>query len=214
MSPLCQPHCLPVPPSALADPLMNWPTRWHRVEVIVWVNGAFGVGKTTTSTLVVEKDRRLRLFDPESVGFMLRENLSDYPVCDFRDWESWRILTPLIADELVRFSGQHLVAPQTVLEEVYWDELVTGLSARGHDVFHVVLDAAESVIRERVRGDTALVLAKEGRLGHLPRYLEARNWLLRRADLVVDTTHLNPQQAADGVWDVAAEHLGTQTRTP
>lgn len=42
---------------------------------------------------------------------MLRPNLTDYQVTDFRHWESWRVLTPIVADELVRFSGQSLVAP-------------------------------------------------------------------------------------------------------
>lgn len=105
--------------------------------MIIWLNGTFGVGKTTTARLLSQRDQRLRLFDPEWVGYMLRENLSDYPVTDFRHWESWRVLTPVVADELIRFSGQGLVAPQTVLEEDYWDELMSGqrgrrTSASGH----------------------------------------------------------------------------------
>ena len=80
--------------------------------MIIWVNGTFGAGKTTTATLVSQKSRRLRTFDPEWVGYMLREGLSDFPVRDFRDWESWRILTPIVADEMIRFSGQSLIAPR------------------------------------------------------------------------------------------------------
>jgi hypothetical protein len=48
---------------------------------------------------------------------MLRPNLTDYQVTDFRHWESWRVLTPIVADELVRFRGQSLVAPHAVLED-------------------------------------------------------------------------------------------------
>lgn len=51
------------------------------------------------------------MFDPERVGYMLRENLADFPVRDFRDWESWRILTPIVANEMIRLTGQSLVAP-------------------------------------------------------------------------------------------------------
>jgi adenylylsulfate kinase-like enzyme len=68
--------------------------------VIIWLNGTFGAGKTTTAGLLQDRSDRLRLFDPEWVGYMLRANLSDYPVPDFRHWESWRVLTPLVADEL------------------------------------------------------------------------------------------------------------------
>ena len=175
--------------------------------MIIWLNGAFGAGKTTTGALLTQKSPRLRLFDPEWVGYMLRPNLTDHPVTDFRHWESWRVLTPIVADELVRFSGQSLVAPQTVLEETYWDELETGLSERGHDVLHVLLEPEESILRSRIEADQVEVAAKPWRLDHISKYEGARPWLLSRADFVLDTTHLTPQQAADRIWAVAAARL-------
>lgn len=175
--------------------------------MIIWVNGTFGAGKTTTSQVLAGRRPELRLFDPEWVGYMLRPNLTDYPVRDFRDWESCRILTPIVADEMVRFSRQSLVAPQTVLEETYWDQLVHGLSQRGHDVLHVLLDADESVLRARIEADMELAVARQGRLDHLSRYAEARTWMSQRADLVVDTTNITPDQAADAVWSVARDRL-------
>lgn len=175
--------------------------------MIIWVNGTFGVGKTTTAKLIASASPRLRTFDPESVGFMLRENLSDFPVADFRDWESWRLLTPLVADEVIRFSGQSLVAPQTVLEETYWDELLLGLSKRGHDVFHVLLEAEESAMRARIEADQELTVARRGRLNHLPKFAAARAWMANRADLVVDTTRLTPRQVADRVSDVVRDRI-------
>jgi hypothetical protein len=32
--------------------------------VIAWINGTFGAGKTTTGTLLAERDDRLWAFDP------------------------------------------------------------------------------------------------------------------------------------------------------
>lgn len=116
------------------------------------------------------------MFDPECVGYMLRENLSDFPVRDFRDWESRRILTPIVADEMVRLTGQSLIAPQTVLEETYWDELLLGLTTRGHDVFHVLLEADETTMRNRIEADRELAVARQGRLDHLQTFTEARPW--------------------------------------
>ena len=168
--------------------------------MIIWLNGTFGAGKTTTGALLVQKSHRLRLFDPESVGYMLRPNLTDYPVSDFRHWESWRVLTPIVAGELIRFSGQNLVAPQTVLEEAYWDELILRLSELGHRVLHVLLEADQLIMRNRIEADQT---ARQGRLDHLPKYAEARSWMARRADLIVDTTRLTPEQVAHRVWDSA-----------
>lgn len=175
--------------------------------VIIWINGTFGAGKTTTAASLTEKSQRLRLFDPEYVGYMLRPNLTDYPVTDFRDWRPWRILTPIVAGELIRFSGQSLVAPQTVLEENYWDELQEGLSETGHEVLHVLLEAEQSTMQGRVQADQVEPMAKRWRLEHMTRYAEARPWMSKRADLVVDSTHLTADQVADRIWDVAGSRL-------
>jgi hypothetical protein len=175
--------------------------------VIIWVNGTFGAGKTTTADLLLQASPRLRKFDPEWVGYLLRANLGDHPVTDFRHWEPWRVLTPIVADELIRFSGQSLVAPQTVLEEDYWDELMQGLAQRGHDVLHVLLDAEPDVMRQRIEADLLEPKAKAWRLEHLSEYDVARAWLTRRADLVVDTTHLTPDQTADRIWANARKRV-------
>ena len=181
---------------------------WQGSAVIIWVNGAFGVGKTTTARLVSQRSQQLRTFDPEWVGLMLRENLSDVPVADFRHWESWRVLTPIVADEMTRVSRQSLVAPQTVLEEAYWDELVSGLSERGHDVFHVLLEADETVMRSRIEADQELAAARQWRLDHMAVFAMARSWVARRADLIVETTPLTPEQVADRVWDTVRSQIG------
>jgi adenylate kinase family enzyme len=59
--------------------------------MIVWINGAFGAGKTTTAALVQERLPGSRVFDPEYVGFMLRA-VVDVPTGDFQDLRVWRRL--------------------------------------------------------------------------------------------------------------------------
>src|ERR1700733_6065013 len=59
--------------------------------MIIWINGAFGAGKTT---LAEELSRRLPeavLFDPEYVGYLLRHWVP-VPTGDFQDLPSWREL--------------------------------------------------------------------------------------------------------------------------
>lgn len=173
--------------------------------MIIWVNGTFGVGKTTTAGHVVQQDPRLRLFDPEWVGYMVANNLSDHPVADFQHHESWRFLTPVVADELIRFTGQNLVAVQTVLNEQYWDELKAGLLARGQAVFHVVLEADMDEVRRRIDSDEVEVNARAWRHEHLPVYQQAREWLTRRADLVVNTSELDASDVASQILAAARE---------
>ena len=175
--------------------------------MIVWINGAFGSGKTTTGTLVAEREPRLRLFDPESVGYLLRDQLSDQDVSDFQELASWRRIVPVVADEVIRATGQHLVAIQTVLVEQYWVELMAGMETLGHEVFHVVLEADEDVTRTRIEIDELDPGAREWRLQHLEHYSAARDWLSSRADLVLDTSALAPEAAAATVRRAVGNRL-------
>lgn len=168
----------------------------------MWLNGTFGAGKTTTGTLLAQRDERLRVFDPEWVGYLLANNLADHEVSDFQHYESWRRLVPVVADEVARFTGQSLVAVQTVLDEGYFAELEGGLTLLGHEVLHVVLESDDAVMRERIAADEVEGGARQWRLDHLAAYASARDWMVRAADVVVDSSRLAPQAVTDQVWEV------------
>lgn len=164
--------------------------------MIIWLNGTFGAGKTTTAAELVTLIPDSRLFDPEDVGYMLRSNLADRWPGDFQHWPAWRSLVAATAAELTAYTGQHLIAPQTVLRKQYLQEITTGLHAKGLEVFHVLLDVQEPVLRNRIEASGEAV---EWRLEHLAEYQAARPWLLDAADLVVDTTALSAAHAAQSV---------------
>ena len=60
--------------------------------------------------------------------------LDDHEFRDFQDLAPWRELVPVFTESIARFTGQHLIAVQTVLREDYWQELTAGLRANlaGH----------------------------------------------------------------------------------
>jgi hypothetical protein len=174
--------------------------------MIVWINGAFGVGKTTTAELLA-RDTALRLFDPEHVGFLLRAELADQAFEDFQELEPWVRLVPVIADEIARFTGCDLIAVQTVLVEDRWQQLRTGLESRGHQVVHVLLDADEATLRSRIDADpTGAGPRVHGwRHDHVLAYVAARPWMLEAADLVVGTSSRSAEEVAQAV----AQHLSS-----
>ena len=161
--------------------------------MIVWLNGAFGCGKTTTAAELCPLIPSSRLFDPETVGYMLQANLADHPVSDFRHWPPWRPLVVATATELARFTGQHLIAPQTILARAYLEQIFAGLRDAGQAVFHVVLDAGEDVLRQRIQGSGE---AQAWRLAHLAQYRASRSWMIPAADLVVNTAGQTPYAVA------------------
>lgn len=101
-----------------------------------------------------------------------------------------------MADEIARFTGQHLVAVQSVLEQSYWDEITTGLIGLGHSVFHVLLDADEATLHARIDADEDGTDIRKWRHEHVEPYLAARPWLSAAADLVIDTTVRDAEKAA------------------
>src|SRR5580704_9355367 len=109
--------------------------------MIVWLNGTFGVGKTTTSELLAKSLPGARIFDAENVGTLLIPILADVPCRDFQQWDPWRGLVVETAARVLDYVGGILIIPQTVLVERYWDEISAGLDERGIRVEHFVLHA-------------------------------------------------------------------------
>jgi len=134
--------------------------------VIAWLNGAFGCGKTTTAAELRCLIPSSRVFDPETVGYMLAPNLADHPATDFQHWPPWRRLVVATATELAGFTGQHLIAPQTVLNRSYLDQIFAGLRNAGLTVLHVALDVPDDILRQRIHRSAE---AQQWRLAHLPR---------------------------------------------
>jgi hypothetical protein len=177
--------------------------------VIIWLNGTFGCGKTRTAAELHSLVPSSRVFDPETVGYMLQPNLADQPVSDFQHWPPWRPLVVATAAELARFTGQHLIAPQTILVRAYLEQIFAGLRDAGLDVFHVVLDADEETLRQRIQGSAE---AQAWRLDHLAEYRSSRAWMIRAADLTVDTSRRTPAEIAHQI--ASALHEPMRTRTP
>jgi hypothetical protein len=165
--------------------------------VIIWLNGTFGVGKTSTAQRLAAMVPDSRVFDPEAVGQMLRGVLVDRPVGDFQDWAAWRSLVAASLIEISRMTGQHIVVPQAVLKREYFDQIFAQLRAAELDVFHVVLDAADTVLRNRIETSDE---AREWRLTHLDEYQDARSWMTDAADYVVDTAASTPPMIARRIF--------------
>ena len=164
--------------------------------MIIWLNGTFGVGKTTTAAELVRVIPRAHFFDPEQVGYMLRHATGLPKVGNFQDWTLWRALVVETVTRLADQVGGVLVLPQTVLVEDYWHEIRTGLETAGIPLRHFVLHADRATLLRRIEGDTPS--NSPWRLGHLTAYQDALPWLGREGQ-VVDTARIPPAEVAAGI---------------
>ncbi|MBA8796177.1 ABC-type branched-subunit amino acid transport system ATPase component [Friedmanniella endophytica] len=166
--------------------------------MIVWLNGPFGAGKTTTAGLLTA-DGTWGLFDTERVGLMLRHALERAcPVPDFQDWPAWRAVSVAAVAAVARQRERPVVVPQTVVVEAYWSELRAGLTAAGQRVraFTLHVDAAEH--ERRIAADEVEPHAGGWRRERRADYEAALGWLARETT-VIDTTALDPAAVADRV---------------
>lgn len=121
--------------------------------MIVWINGAFGGGKTHTAYELVRRTASTVLVDPELAGFGLQRTLPGPLRSDFQDIAAWRTGVIEILDRVER-SGDYeaSVVPMTLVEPAYLEEIHGGLRALGHDVRHVALITSPEMLRRRLRG--------------------------------------------------------------
>ncbi|MFF7052989.1 NUDIX domain-containing protein [Streptomyces griseorubiginosus] len=185
--------------------------------MIVWINGAFGAGKTTAARELIELIPNSTLFDPEEIGaavvrLLPPKHLAE--VGDFQDLPIWRRLVIDTAAAMLAELGGTLVVPMTLLRQEYRDEIFGGLAARRISVRHLLLAPAETILRERIagRGATpALPLGATGQ-GHWaydriePYRAALASWLTTDAH-PIDTSALTPYETAVRI----AEDLGAGT---
>jgi predicted kinase len=116
--------------------------------VIIWINGAFGAGKTT---LAEELQRRLPdavIYNPEDVGLMLWKWMR--PNGDFQHLPSWRELVVATALSLRRHHAETLIVPMSLIRDAYRAEILGRLADAGEEVLHVFLQADANVLRGRL----------------------------------------------------------------
>lgn len=177
--------------------------------MIVWLNGPFGGGKTTTAAELDALLPEAVVFDPESMGPPLVPTLSGIePVSDFQDWRPWRELAVTALTSLDRYTGRTIVAPQTVVVERYWDEITSGLAAAGVELRAFTLDCSPDEHERRIAGDAVTnatieeITIDDGGVGwrrhRAADYRAALPWLSTRTE-VIDTTTLRPAEVAKEV---------------
>lgn len=187
--------------------------------MIVWINGAFGAGKTSTARELIDMIPNSTLYDPGVTGAGLRELLPQKrlaEVGDYQDLPIWRRLVVDTAAALLDDAGGVLVVPMTLLRQEYRDEIFGGLASRRIPVRHVLLALDETILRRRIAGrasgadaaeDPARTeRARQWAYEHIEPYGAALGWIEADA-LVVDTGGLSPAQSAAIVAD--AVHAGS-----
>ena len=89
--------------------------------MIIWINGAFGVGKTHTAYELQRRIENSFLYDPELVGFFLRKNLPDGRIFD--DFQKIPLWKNQVADNLIYCDKVRniTIVPMTLVDDEIFD---------------------------------------------------------------------------------------------
>ncbi|MEU3772528.1 NUDIX domain-containing protein [Streptomyces sp. NPDC032472] len=174
--------------------------------MIVWINGTFSAGKTSTARELTRILPDSTLYDPELVGDALRRLLPRKrlaEVSDYQDLPSWRRLVVDTAAAMLAELGGVLVVPMTLLRQEYRDEIFGGLAARRIPVRHVLLAPAETILRHRIATrrepgspEEVDLRVRQWAYDHIPAYRQALGWLTADAH-VIDNGALSVRQTAE-----------------
>ena len=130
--------------------------------LVVWINGAFGIGKTTVAAELVRCLPDAILFDPEELGVVLRAVVpAAEQTDDFQDIPAWRVTTLAAVSSLAWSRAGAVVVPMTLVDGRYFDEIVGGVRRAGVSLLHVALVAPRDVIEARLRARSGMARVTE-----------------------------------------------------
>ena len=162
--------------------------------MIYWLNGAYGVGKTTVAKALQPLLHNAFLFDPELLGDGIRDN---YPESLFREtyeeyplWLETNYL--LLRDIFERYEGD-IVAPRTLLQRSSYDAIIRRLRDDGIPVKYIFLDADEPTLWHRLV-DLGREEPDSWCVGHIPACLKAQERDVQA--IHVDTVGRTPEEIA------------------
>lgn len=124
--------------------------------MIIWINGAFGSGKTQTA---FELHRRLPnsfVYDPENVGFYIRKNIpNELNKEDFQNYTIWREFNFSMLKYISKEYNGIIIVPMTIVNPQYFNEIIESLRNDGIEVKHFMLRASKETLLKRLksRGD-------------------------------------------------------------
>ncbi len=175
--------------------------------MILLINGAFGIGKTTVARVLVRGMRRAVLFDPELIGIPLQRAaaLAGRDIDDFQDISAWRQLT-IAALRVTRVFYPNVVVPMAISNAAYLNEIRAGIRRFEPFVAHFCLTASPEVVHARLSGrrGTARDLAWQ--------YRRATECCRLHSDAVfashVDAEDRSPEQIAGEILQVARMQAG------
>jgi deoxyadenosine/deoxycytidine kinase len=165
--------------------------------MIYWINGPYGVGKSTVAEILQKKLPKAHIYDAEEVGNAIRDNFpeeSKYSVI-FEGYSLWRETNYKLLKEICEKYDGDIIVPMALTLTASYEEIIKRLKDSEIKVKYVILDADHMTIHDRIiaRGE------KEGCwcMQNIDMCLEALQ--IDRHAVHIDTRDKSPEQIAEKI---------------
>ena len=126
--------------------------------MIIWINGAFGSGKSSVAECICKELDNAYLYDPEQVGYFLWDNFPENlkRKSNFQYIPLWREFNYKILKYIDSNYNGIIVVPMTIYKKQYYDEIIGQLRKENVEVKHFILSASKQTIADRLikRGES------------------------------------------------------------
>lgn len=118
--------------------------------MIIWLSGAYGVGKSTLAEAMAVKMENALIFDAEEVGNAVRENYPDCPYgYIFEDYPLWGEFCYLLLKDIHEKFHKDILVPMTLLRVESYG-IIEKLNRDGINAHLVVLEASYQTVHDRI----------------------------------------------------------------
>lgn len=120
--------------------------------MIIWINGAFGSGKSTTAESLHLRISNSHIYDPEQVGYFLWDSFPEgmKNKGDFQNINIWRSINYEIIKHIYDNYNGTLIIPMTIVNLEYYNDIIGKLIKDGIEIRVFVLMARKNTIKQRL----------------------------------------------------------------
>ena len=119
--------------------------------MIIWISGAYGVGKSTLAEVLVNKIENAMIFDAEEVGNAVRENYPDEPYgVIYEDYPLWCDFNYMLLKDIHSTFHRNILVPMTLVRQNSYSKIIERLINDGIETRLVILEGTYQSIHDRI----------------------------------------------------------------
>ena len=120
--------------------------------MVVWINGPYGVGKSTLAEKLHERDPESFIFDAEAVGNAVRDNLPRalYNGAVFEAYPLWFSFCAELLRKISAGFGGHVYVPMTLVYKDSFARIAQPLAESGVAAKHILLVSTHEIVHDRI----------------------------------------------------------------